>query len=95
MRRLVYAEDPGTYEVNMAQKIQELYVMKEMNMHFGREDYIENQDSTLRKRITRIRNSVTNALYHPQDIPTDPNQWNQLAHDPKNKRKKRLGNKQQ
>ena len=103
---LVYAEEPGTYEAKVAQEIRRHYLMEGVNRHFGVDTHfgvdmhvdmdIDNRDSSTARdhQITRICSSVGVTLYHPQDLPMDTNQWNQLAH-PKNKRKKRRASKKQ
>jgi deoxyribodipyrimidine photo-lyase len=75
---IVYGEEPGTYEREVSQTIEETY-MNQNKRH--------NDDGDENKPV-KLVSKVGYTLYHPNDLPFDPNKWNQLAH-PKNKHQRK------
>jgi len=70
-------EEPGTYEQTIVQKLSQYYYS--FDTYYGDTEYTNS---------IKLISKVGYTLYHPEDLPTDPNDWNRLAH-PKNKHKKK------
>ena len=81
---IAYNEEPGSYENDLSLKIKQICIMKSMQY-----DYDCNEIEKPMKLISKIGYT----LYHPDDLPFSPDEWNRLAH-PKQKYKNNKKEKQ-
>ncbi len=85
---LVFCEEPGTYECQVSQTLRQMYSNNHyyFNNNFGFDD--EDCNDNAGQSSVQVINKVIYTLYHPNELPFHPDEWNQLAHPKQNQKKK-------
>ena len=74
---IVYSEEPGSYEHVLVQRIKQRYAFQDQYVHGVKK--------------VKLISKIGYTLYHPDDLPSDPNEWDRLAHPKKKYSKKKKG----
>ncbi len=85
---LIFCEEPGTYECQVSQTLRQMYYSNDQH-YFGFDldgDYSDSAGQSSSR--VQVINKAIYTLYHPNDLPFHPDEWNQLAHPKQNQKRK-------
>ncbi|CAJ1943377.1 unnamed protein product [Cylindrotheca closterium] len=82
---IVFGEEPGTYERAVAQQLQQ--------HHYWNQNPWGSYDDSPPSSSLELKSVIGYTLFHPNDLPTDPDQWSKLAHPKQQTSKKKQKNK--